>query len=126
MAESRAAARGATARPGPARGQATVEVLATVPALLLTGLLCLQLLAAGYALTLAEGAAEAGAAARVAGLAARPAVEAALPGWAGDRVEVEIEGGSLTVRLRPPAALPALAGALEVSSTAWVRVPEGA
>ena len=48
------------------RGQASVELLAGLPALLLAGLIGFQLLAAGYALTLADGAAEAGALARVA------------------------------------------------------------
>ena len=43
------------------RGQASVELLAGVPALVLAGLLALQLLVAGYALTLADGAVEAGA-----------------------------------------------------------------
>ena len=35
----------------PEGGQATVELVAAVPALLLAALICLQLLAAGYALT---------------------------------------------------------------------------
>ena len=43
-------------------------------------LLCLQLLAAGYSLTLADGAVEAGAIALASDLPAEPAVEAALPG----------------------------------------------
>ena len=108
------------------RGQASVEALAAVPAILLAAVLCLQLLAAGYSLTLADGAAEAGAIALASDLPAEPAVEAALPDWTGDRVEVEVEGGRLTVRLRPPSPLAAVGRALEVSSTAWVRRPEGA
>lgn len=106
-------------------GQASVELVAAVPGLLLAGLLCLQLLAAGYARTLADGAAEAGALALATGEPARPAVEAALPGWARERIEVERVGGRLTVRLRPPSALAAVGRALEVRSTAWVRRPEG-
>ena len=43
------------------RGQATVELLALLPAVLLVGLVCLQLLAVGYAKVLAGTAAEAGA-----------------------------------------------------------------
>lgn len=105
-------------------GQASVEMLAAVPGLLLAAVLCLQLLAAGYSLTLADGAAEAGAIALASDLPAEPAVEAALPGWTGDRVEVEVERGRLTVRLRPPSPLAAVGRALEVSSTAWVRRPE--
>ena len=59
-----------------ARGQASVELVAALPALLLAALVALQLLAAGYALTLADGAAEAGALALASGgsAAERPAV----------------------------------------------------
>lgn len=107
------------------RGQASVELVAVVPGLILAGLLCLQLLAAGYSLSLADGAAEAGAVAIASGLPAEPAVRAALPGWADRSIEVEVQGGRLTVRLRPPSAIPAVARALEVSSSAWARPPAG-
>ena len=106
-------------------GQASIEVLAGVPALLLAGLIALQLLAAGYSLTLADGAAEAGAMAVAAGRPAAPAVRQALPGWARDRIGVEVDGGRLTVRLRPPSPIGALARRLELSSSAWVRRPAG-
>ena len=106
-------------------GQASIEVLAGVPALLLAGLIALQLLAAGYSLTLADGAAEAGAMAVAAGRPAAPAVRQALPGWARDRVGVEVDAGRLTVRLRPPSPIGALARRLELSSSAWVRRPAG-
>ena len=99
--------------------------MAAVPALLLAGLIALQLLATGYTLTLADGAAEAGAMALAAGRPATPAVREALPGWARNRVDVGVEGGRLTVRLRPPAPLAAVARHLEVSSSAWVRRPAG-
>jgi hypothetical protein len=105
------------------RGQASIEVLAGIPALLLAGLIALQLLAAGYSLTLADGAAEAGAMAIAAGRPATPAVREALPGWARQRVAVEIDGGRLTVRLRPPSPLRAIARRLEVMSSTWVRRP---
>ena len=107
------------------RGQASIEVLAGVPALVLAGLIALQLLAAGYSLTLADGAAEAGAMAVAAGRPAAPAVRQALPGWARDRVGVEVDAGRLTVRLRPPSPIGALARRLELSSSAWVRRPAG-
>jgi pilus assembly protein CpaE len=107
-------------------GQASVELIAVVPGLVLAGLLCLQLLATGYSLSLADGAAEAGAIAIAAGLPAEPAVQAALPGWADRRVELERDGGRLTVRLRPPAAIEAVGRALEVSSSAWARPPQEA
>ena len=108
------------------RGQASLELLAGVPALLLAGLLALQLLVAGYALTLADGAVEAGAIALAGGREAAPAVRSALPGWAHDRVEVEVEGGRVTVGLRSPSPIGVVAEALEVRSSAWVRRAEGA
>ena len=105
------------------RGQASLEVLAGIPAIALAGLIALQLLATGYSLTLADGAAEAGAIALAAGRPAAPAVREAVPGWARDRLDVQVRGGRLTVRLRPPSPLRGLARRLEVSSSAWVRKP---
>lgn len=103
------------------RGQASLEVVAGIPALALAGLIALQLLATGYSLTLADGAAEAGAIALAAGRPAAPAVREAVPGWARDRMDVQVRGGRLTVWLRPPSPLRGLARRLEVSSSAWVR-----
>ena len=105
------------------RGQASLEVLAGIPAMVLAGLIALQLLAAGYTLTLADGAAEAGALAVAAGRPAAPAVRASVPGWARERIDVDVHGGRLTVRLRPPSPLASLARRLEVASSAWVRKP---
>jgi len=108
------------AAPGDA-GQASVEVLAGIPALLLAGLIALQLLAVGYSATLAGGAVEAGAMAVAAGEPAGPAVRSALPGWARQRVETEVAGGRVTVTVRPPALLGPLAGGLAIGDSAWVR-----
>jgi hypothetical protein len=102
-------------------GQATVELVAAIPALLLAGLLALQLLAVGYALTLADGAAEAGALALAAGRPARSAVSEALPGWADDDSEISVRGGEVTVRLTPPSPFPSLAERLAVTSSAFAR-----
>jgi hypothetical protein len=102
-------------------GQATVETVAAIPLLLLAGSIALQLLLAGYALTLADGAAEAGALARAAGRPAKGAVREALPGWARDGADVTVHGGEVTVRLRPPALLPAVGDALAVDSSAFAR-----
>ncbi len=102
-------------------GQSTVELVAALPALLLAGLLALQLLAAGYALTLADGAAEAGALALASGRPAGDAARAALPGWARDDIDVSVNGGRVTVRLRPPSLLPAVADGLAVTSSAAAR-----
>ncbi|HEX5983097.1 MAG TPA: hypothetical protein VFY69_02710, partial [Solirubrobacterales bacterium] len=81
----------------------------------------LQLLAMGYALTLADGAAEAGALALASGDSAAGAAREALPGWAEDRVAVSVEGGSVSVRLRPPSPIEALSDRLAVTSSAAVR-----
>jgi hypothetical protein len=105
------------------RGQAAVELLAALPALLLCGLIGFQLLAVGWAMTLADGAAEAGALARAAGTDSEEAAREALPGWARDRVDVRVRGGRVEVELRPPSPLPGLSERLEVSSGAWAREP---
>lgn len=103
------------------RGQATVELVAALPALMLAALVALQLLAAGYALTLADGAAEAGALALASGGSAPEAAREALPGWAENDVSVSVEGGEVTVRLRPPSPFRAVAERLVVSSSAAAR-----
>ncbi|HUB99123.1 MAG TPA: hypothetical protein VMS11_04805 [Solirubrobacterales bacterium] len=106
------------------QGQASVEVIAALPALLLAALVALQLLAAGYAMTLADGAAEAGALALASGDSAAEAARAALPGWAEDSVAVSVNGGTVSVRLRPPSPFAALAKRLAVTSSASVRPAE--
>ena len=103
------------------RGQATVELVAALPALLLAALVALQLLLAGYAITLADGAAEAGALALASGGSAAEAAREALPGWAEDDVSVAVEGGEVSVRLRPPSPIEGLADRLTVTSSASAR-----
>jgi hypothetical protein len=106
---------------GEQRGQASVEAIAAMPALLLAALVALQLLAAGYAMTLADGAAEAGALALASGGPAAQAARAALPGWAREDVGVSVEGGTVTVRLLPPSPIGSIADHLAVSSSASAR-----
>ena len=79
------------------RGQASLELLAGVPALLLAAVVALQLAVTAYAAHLADGAAEAGALALAAGAPAEPAARAALPGWARDRVRVAARDGQVHV-----------------------------
>ena len=93
-------------------GQASVELVAAVPALLLAALIALQLLLAGYALTLADGAAEAGALALASGRSAGPGRAEGLPGWAEDDVDVAVDRGRVTVRLSPPSPFGLLDGRL--------------
>jgi hypothetical protein len=106
-------------------GQAAVELLAGLPALFLCGLIGLQLLLAGYTLTLADGAAEAGAAAGAAGLDARHAAREALPDWARDRASVEVRGGQVEVGVPPPSPLRSLSERLSITSVAWARPDRG-
>jgi uncharacterized protein (UPF0333 family) len=107
------------------RGQASVELLAAIPALLLAALVAAQLLVTAYTLHLADGAAEAGALALAAGAEAEPAARASLPGWARDRISVSAAGGRVEVTVRPPAPLAGLAAALEITSSAWARPDDG-
>lgn len=102
-------------------GQATVEVVAAVSLLVLAGSIALQLLVAGYTLTLADGAAEAGALALAAGRPPREAVRESLPGWIEDEIDITAHGGEVTVRLRPPSPFPALADHLAVTSSASAK-----
>ena len=113
------------ARRRPESGQASVELLAALPALALAAALALQLLLVGYSMTIADGAAEAGALAGTAGQDAKRAAVGALPGWAHGRSHVSTDGGRVRVTLRPPAPLRAVADALAVTSEAWSRTPRG-
>jgi len=102
------------------RGQAAVELLGAVPAVLFLGLAVAQLLAAGYAAVLAGNAAEAGALALAAGADAKASVRNALPGWGRANASVGVSGGRVTVRVRPPSLVDAVARELEVESSASV------
>jgi pilus assembly protein CpaE len=104
-------------------GQASLELVGLVPVLVGIGLVGLQLLAVGYANVLAGTAAEAGALALAAGGDPRAGAREALPGWsrARARARVAVRQGRVEVRLRPPAALQALAGRLEVEGHAAVE-----
>jgi hypothetical protein len=103
------------------QGQATAELLAAIPLLLVTGAIALQLLLAGYALTLADGAAEAGALAVAAGRPAKSAAEDSLPSWAEDKAEIAVRGGEVTVQLAPPSLLAGVADRLVMSSSSFAR-----
>lgn len=104
-------------------GQASVEAVAGIAALLLAAVLCFQLLAAGYSSTLADGAAEAGAVALVRGKPVDPAVRGALPGWARSRYSVSRLGNRVEVRLRPPVLISSLANKLELTSSVSAEAP---
>jgi hypothetical protein len=101
-------------------GQAAIEVLGALPVLLLLGLALCQLLAVGYAALLAANAAEAGALAVAGGADAAASARRALPGWTRAGASVRVRGGRVTVRVRPPSLVAAVARRLETASTASV------
>ena len=105
------------------RGQASVELVGLLPAMLVVGLALLQLLAVGYSSVLAAGAAEAGALALAGGADAHAGARDALPGWSRARAQIDVRGGQVEVHLRPPSALRALSEKLEVSAQAAVEAP---
>jgi hypothetical protein len=105
------------------RGQAAVELLGAVPALLLVGLIAFQLLAVGYSAVLAGNAAEAGALAVAAGADPRDAARASVPGWSRARMELKAAEGRVDVKMRPPAPIERVERALAVSASAEVLAP---
>lgn len=104
-------------------GQASIELIGLLPAMVAVGLVLLQLLAAGYAGVLAGSAAEAGALALAAGSDPRAGAKEALPGWSQARARIAVSGGQVEVRLTPPSPLRAVADRLEVSAKAAVEAP---
>ena len=105
------------------RGQASVELLGALPAVLLVGAVVLQLLALGYSAALAGSAAEAAALAAAGGGDAAGAARAAVPGWSRAGMRVTSVPGRVSVRLRPPAPLAILRRKLEVHASAEVEKP---
>ena len=105
------------------RGQASVELLGAVPALLALGLAMLQLLAVGYSGVLAGAAAQAGALALAGGGDPRAGARDSLPGWSRARARVSVSGGTVSVRLQPPSPLHAISRRFEVTADASVEPP---
>jgi hypothetical protein len=97
-----------TRRAGEA-GQATVELLGMVPLCVVVVLAIAQVLAAGAAREAAGAAATAGAMAQLQGGDAQDAARAAAPGWAKDRLSVDVDGRVVRVRVTPRAILPGTA-----------------
>ncbi|MFL5896200.1 MAG: pilus assembly protein [Thermoleophilaceae bacterium] len=105
------------------RGQASIELLGAVPALLLVALVLMQLLVVGYTAVLAGDAAEAGALAIARGGSAKSAASGAVPGWVRRGVRVSAGTGAVRVEMRPPALLPWAGRLLHVHATAAVAAP---
>ena len=103
-----------------AAGQAQVEMIAVLPLLAGLAVVALQLMAFGYAQSLADGSAEAGAVAIAAGRPAAAAARAALPvgrGLAGRRRDRRCPGAG---RVEAAGDRPGLGGRLTARSTAWI------
>ncbi len=104
-------------------GQASVELLGALPAVLLLGLVAFQLLAVGYSASLAGTAAEAGALALAGGGDAGAGARESVPGWSRAGLRVRVAGHEVQVAIRPPSPLHAIARALEVKASAAVGAP---
>ena len=102
------------------RGQASVELLGGLPAVLILGLVIFQVLAVGYAAVLAGNAAEAGALAIAGGADARRAAREAVPGWSAARMKVGVDGGSVQVEMRPASPFEALSRRFTIRAHAAV------
>jgi hypothetical protein len=100
------------------RGQATVELVALLPLLLVAGLAGAALLAAQSAGEQAGQAAQAGAMAMLQGGDPRAAARAALPAAIRERATVVVEGRRVTVRVRARMPVAALARPLTGEATA--------
>jgi hypothetical protein len=103
------------------RGQASIELIAVIPAVAVLLLLAVQIAVVGWALWSAEGAARAGARAAAVGGDATRAVRSGLPGSLRGGARVT-EGDGVRVELTAPAVAPGLP-ALRVS--AGGRLPGG-
>jgi Flp pilus assembly protein TadG len=95
------------ARVGDEDGQASVELVAAVPVLLLVTLVVAQLAVAGYALWSAGAAARAGARAGYVGGDARAAARSSLPSALRAGASVDDSNG-LSVRVEAPALVPGI------------------
>jgi hypothetical protein len=99
-------------------GQASVELVAILPVAAVVALAAGQALAAGLAAEMAGHASHAGAVAMLQGRDPAHAARAALPGWSRTRMAVDVDGRRVSVRVRPVALLPGLAGLISAKSVA--------
>jgi hypothetical protein len=104
-------------------GQATVELVALLPLLLVIALTAAALLAAHSAGEQAGQAAEAGALALLQGTDARTAARRALPPGTRGRAEIDVHGDRVTVHVRPRLPFEALEAPLTGSATAHAGTP---
>jgi len=108
-----------------ADGQASVELVGGLAALLLVGLVAFQLLAVGYAAVMADHAAESAALALANGHDPEAAARGAVPRWPGKGLRVARAGARMRVTLVPPSPLGFLRRRLAVTGEAAVRPRAG-
>jgi hypothetical protein len=99
-------------------GQASVELVALLPIVLIVGVAILTLLAARAASGQASAAAQAGAMALLQDADAREAARAALPPAARHRATIRLDGSVITVTVRPETHVGFLGDALSATATA--------
>ena len=107
-------------------GQASVELVACAGALVLVGLLGLQLLAIGYAAVMADHSAQAAAGAILNDRAPGDAAREAIPGWPERGLAVRRSREKVSVTLTPPSLLRVLNGRLAVTGEAVLPAHLGA
>ncbi len=100
------------------RGQATVELVALLPVVVVVVLGVAHLLAAGAVAELADHAAEAAAVAMLQDADPRAAARKAVPGWSRRAMSVQVRGRRVRVRMRAPSPLPGLGDALAATREA--------
>jgi hypothetical protein len=105
------------------RGQASIELIGAIPALLVAVLIAAQLTAAGAALWSATLAARAGARASVVGRDAADAARRALPAPLREGTRVAEKDG-VSVRVDVPRLIPGLPS-LRVGSKTSLEAPDG-
>jgi len=94
-----------------------VELLGGAVVVLLTGLVGLGLLGAGYAAVMADHAAEAAALAALKGGSPQAAAREAVPAWPDSALDVSQHGDRITVTLRAPSPLRSLRRRLSFKSS---------
>lgn len=99
-------------------GQASVELVALLPIVLIIGAAVLTLLAARAASGQAAAAAQAGAMALIQDADAREAARDALPPDARGRATIRLDGRAVTVTVRPQTRIGFLTDTLAATSTA--------
>lgn len=108
---------------GTERGQASVEFLGTLPAVLLAGLVVWQLALTGHTAWLCANAARVAARAHAVERDPEVAARSALPEGLRRRLEVSREGVAVRVRVRVPLLLHRWRGPIAVGASA--SLPQG-